>query len=194
MKTVIDQINKIYDKFNKLNEWFIIFLMSAMCLDLLGQVIMRYVFQHPLTWSEELARYIFVWIALLGSAWCGRNHIHVRMTAVTSLLPKPAVHVIQILISIICAGTCFILFPNACKIFMSQSKLKAVTLGVSLGIEYIAAPIGIMMMAIQRQVVKDFFIKFTKNLKKGARSTVWLLTPRLTAYIFPSSRSLQRYA
>ena len=34
-------------------------------------------------------------------------------------------------------------------IFMSQSKLKAVTLGVSLGIEYIAAPIGIMMMAIQ---------------------------------------------
>ena len=46
----------------------------------------------------------------------------------------------------------------------------------------------------QRQVVKDFFIKFTKNLKKGARSTVWLLTPRLTAYIFPSSRSLQRYA
>ena len=149
MKTVIDQINKIYDKFNKLNEWFIIFLMSAMCLDLLGQVIMRYVFQHPLTWSEELARYIFVWIALLGSAWCGRNHIHVRMTAVTSLLPKPAVHVIQILISIICAGTCFILFPNACKIFMSQSKLKAVTLGVSLGIEYIAAPIGIMMMAIQ---------------------------------------------
>ena len=23
MKTVIDQINKIYDKFNKLNEWFI---------------------------------------------------------------------------------------------------------------------------------------------------------------------------
>ena len=60
-----------------------------------------------------------------------------------------SVHVIQILISIICAGTCFILFPNACKIFMSQSKLKAVTLGISLGIEYIAAPIGIMMMAIQ---------------------------------------------
>ena len=32
---------------------------------------------------------------------------------------------------------------------MAQSKLKAVTLGVSLGIEYIAAPVGIMMMAVQ---------------------------------------------
>ncbi|RHQ54981.1 hypothetical protein DWY36_16825 [Firmicutes bacterium AF25-13AC] len=33
-----------------------------------------------------------------------------------------------------------------------------------------------------------------KIYKKGARSTVWLLTPRLTDYIFPFSRSLQRYA
>ena len=46
----------------------------------------------------------------------------------------------------------------------------------------------------QRQIVKDFLIKFTKNLQKGARSTVWLLTPRLIDYIFPFSRSLQRYA
>ena len=78
MKTVITKINKLYDKFNKFNEWFIIVLMSAMCLVLLAQVVSRYVFGKPLTWSEELARYMFVWLALLGSAWCGRNHIHVR--------------------------------------------------------------------------------------------------------------------
>ena len=46
----------------------------------------------------------------------------------------------------------------------------------------------------QRQIVKDFLIKFTKIYKKGARSTIWLLTPRLIDYIFPFSRSLQRYA
>ena len=51
-----------------------------------------------------------------------------------------------------------------------------------------------IMRQDQRQIVKDFFIKFTKNPKKGARSTVWLLTPRLIDYIFPFSRSLQRYA
>ena len=35
---------------------------------------------------------------------------------------------------------------------------------------------------------------FNQIHKKGARSTAWLLTPRLTDYIFPFSRSLQRYA
>lgn len=49
-------------------------------------------------------------------------------------------------------------------------------------------------MSSQRQIVKDFLIEFTKIYKKGARSTVWLLTPRLIDYIFPFSRSLQRYA
>lgn len=149
MKTVMSYINKAYDAFNKLNEWFIIALMSIMCIDLLAQVIARYVFSHPLTWSEELARYLFVWIALFGSAWCGRKHIHVRMTAVTGMFPASVNHILQILISAFCAAICFILFPHAITIFMQQSKLKAVTLGISLGIEYIVAPVGLMMMAVQ---------------------------------------------
>ena len=149
MKTVMSGINKVYDGFNKINEWFIIFLMALMCLDLLAQVVCLYVFGYPLTWSEELARYIFVWMALLGSAWCGRGHIHVRMTAVTSKFPMSLQRIQMIAISVVCAATCFILFPHACSIFVAQSKIKAVTLGVRLGIEYIAAPVGIMMMAIQ---------------------------------------------
>ena len=41
---------------------------------------------------------------------------------------------------------------------------------------------------------RTFSSNSQKIYKKGARSTVWLLTPRLTDYIFPFSRSLQRYA
>lgn len=149
MKTIMDRINKIYDKFNKINEYFIIGVMAAMCLVLLGQVVSRYIFSKPLTWSEELARYMFVWMALIGSAWCGRGHIHVRMTAVVNKFPPLAVRILQMAISLMIAVTCFYLFPHACEIFIKQSKLKAVTLGVSLGIEYIAAPIGILMIAVQ---------------------------------------------
>ena len=32
------------------------------------QVVFRYVLRRPLSWSEELARYTFVWISLLGAA------------------------------------------------------------------------------------------------------------------------------
>ena len=149
MKATMNRINRIYDKFNKLNEYFIIGLMAAMCLVLLAQVISRYLFGKPLTWSEELARYMFVWLALLGSAWCGRGHIHVRMTALVNRFPAPVIHGLQVIISLLISLTCFYLFPHACEIFMKRSRLKAVTLGVSLGIEYIAAPVGILMIAVR---------------------------------------------
>ena len=41
---------------------------------------------------------------------------------------------------------------------------------------------------------QGLFNQIHRKLTKGARSTVWLLTPHLTDYIFPFSRSLQRYA
>lgn len=149
LKALITRVNKIYDGFNKINECFIIIVLAVMCLDIFIQVLSRYVLGIPLTWSEELARYLFVWIALMGAAWCGRSHIHVRMTVVVNMLPPAGIRVVQTLVSAICAVTCIYLFPYACQIFMAQSKLKAVTLGVSLGIEYIAAPVGIFLMALQ---------------------------------------------
>ena len=41
---------------------------------------------------------------------------------------------------------------------------------------------------------RTFSSNSQKIHKRGVRSTVWLLTPRLIDYIFPFSRSLQRYA
>ena len=41
---------------------------------------------------------------------------------------------------------------------------------------------------------QGLFHQIHKKSKKGVRSTVGLLTPRLIDYIFPFSRSLQRYA
>lgn len=152
MKKIISSINKAYDAFDKVNELFIICLMAGMCLDLLLQVIFRYVFASPLKWSEELARYMFVWIALIGAAWCGRNHIHVRMTAVVSKFPENVQRWQQLFVAVVCATCCFYLFMPAIQIFMAQSKLKAVTLGISLGIQYIVAPVGILMLAVQQSV------------------------------------------
>src|SRR5205823_8542812 len=54
---------------------------------LLYGVIMRFVFNNPLVWSDELAGMIFLWLAMLGSVlafWTGE---HMRLTTVSSRLP-----------------------------------------------------------------------------------------------------------
>ena len=50
------------------------------------QVVSRYVFNHSLSWSEELARYIFIWQVWLGSSYCVKENRHIRIDIFTEHL------------------------------------------------------------------------------------------------------------
>jgi TRAP-type C4-dicarboxylate transport system permease small subunit len=62
-------------------EALLIFCIAAMSVMCLAQVGWRYVLNDPLVWSEEAARYLFVWVAYLSGwlAWKHRAHIAVDM-------------------------------------------------------------------------------------------------------------------
>lgn len=55
----------------------ILLLFAGMLAAAVAQVVSRYVFNAPLTWSEELSRYLFIWLAFLGAwvAWNRREHL-----------------------------------------------------------------------------------------------------------------------
>lgn len=55
----------------------ILLLFSGMLVAAVAQVVSRYVFNAPLTWSEELSRYLFIWLSFLGAwvAWNRREHL-----------------------------------------------------------------------------------------------------------------------
>ena len=60
-------------------------LFASMVVACTAQVIWRYLFNDPLVWSEELARYLFIWISYL-SAWVAwKNRSHIALDAVTYL-------------------------------------------------------------------------------------------------------------
>src|SRR5207237_3055853 len=52
---------------------------AGMFLCVLGQVVLRYVFDRPLVWSDELARYLFVWCAFLGWSVAARRRSPLAM-------------------------------------------------------------------------------------------------------------------
>jgi TRAP-type C4-dicarboxylate transport system permease small subunit len=44
-----------------------------------GQIVMRYIFSSSLYWSEELARYLFLWQIWLGTSFAVKEHKHLRI-------------------------------------------------------------------------------------------------------------------
>ena len=65
-----------------------VFLMSFMTLLIFVQVVMRYVFNNSLSWSEELARYVFIWLIYIGISYGCKLRKHIKIDAALYLFPK----------------------------------------------------------------------------------------------------------
>ncbi len=80
---------------------------------LLAGVVSRYVFHHPIIWSDELASTLFLWLAMLGSVVALRRAEHMRMTAFVGLL-SPATRALLDVVAMVAALTFFFLIiPSA---------------------------------------------------------------------------------
>jgi TRAP-type C4-dicarboxylate transport system permease small subunit len=61
-------------------------LVVAEIVILFAGVVSRYVFNKPLTWSDELASILFLWLAMLGAVIALRRGEHMRLTTFVNLL------------------------------------------------------------------------------------------------------------
>lgn len=66
-------------KINYLLEKLLIFLMIIMTLDVLWGVFTRYALGNQASWSEELARFLLIWIGLLGAAYASGKKMHLSI-------------------------------------------------------------------------------------------------------------------
>lgn len=73
---------------NKLEMCLCVALMSALALVLGFQVFMRYCMQASLSWSEECARYLFVWLVFIGISYGARMIRHIKIDAGLLCFPK----------------------------------------------------------------------------------------------------------
>jgi C4-dicarboxylate transporter DctQ subunit len=67
--------------------WFIVLAAAGIVILVFAGVLSRFVFEHPMAWSEELARYLFLWAALVGAAAACRNNQHGGIPLLVHKLP-----------------------------------------------------------------------------------------------------------
>jgi len=63
-------------------------LLAAMSVLIVVQVFFRYVLQNSLSWSEELARYMFIWLIYIGISYGVKMRKHIAVDAVYTVMPK----------------------------------------------------------------------------------------------------------
>jgi len=63
-------------------------------------ILLRYVFDNPIAWTEELALFLFVWIVFLGASVAAARKRHVLVDLLINRLPFKIRHGLQALISV----------------------------------------------------------------------------------------------
>ncbi len=73
-------------KVDKALEWALILLMGANVLNVLWQVFTRFVLRHPSSFTEELARFLLIWVGLLGASYASGKKMHLAIEVVVDRL------------------------------------------------------------------------------------------------------------
>lgn len=130
---------------NKMDDYFLNFSVALMGLVLFLQIVMRYVFNHPLIWSEEMARYLFIWMAFIGVGYGVKYDLHIKMEAFLALFSKKVQQVVIILtevVAIIFMG--LVLFPSI-QFAIHTGHVPSSAMGIQMYWVYSAFPVGLIL-------------------------------------------------
>lgn len=82
-------------------ELFLIGIFSLLVLDVLFQVISRYMLSASFSWTEELARFSLIWMTILGAAYLNAKREHLSMDFLYRKLTETNKTRVSILIEIV---------------------------------------------------------------------------------------------
>ena len=122
-------------------------VLAEICV-LLAGVIGRYVFHHPLIWSDELASMLFLWLAMLGSAVAFQRGEHMRMTAVVSNVGPQARAFLDVIATAAALAFLVLILPHALAYAQEEAVIRTPALDIQNSWRVSAMVVGFGAMAV----------------------------------------------
>jgi len=144
----MQQVVKLIDGLNKVVGILLALMLGTMSLLIIAQVLCRFVIHYPLTWSEELSRYLMAYIVFIGASLAMRHNKLISIELLPEILSgtkRKVLHVIVFTISIIFF---VILFKQGIDMISRVKMQLSPALGLSMAIPYASIPIGALLLAL----------------------------------------------
>jgi TRAP-type C4-dicarboxylate transport system permease small subunit len=124
-------------------------LLAAIFAILILQIAFRYVLNAPLVWTEELARYLYIWACYLGAAVALRRGNHIAIALVLERLPRPLGGLVTLgtqALALVFLGALTVL---GLELMTRTHTIEAITLPIPWSVIYAAAPVAATLMFLQ---------------------------------------------
>lgn len=95
-------MQNLLKKMDRILEIILMILMATIVIDVSWQVLSRFIVGNPSSVTEEIARFLLVWIGLLGAAYAYRKHSHLGLDILTEKMSPVRKHLAEIFSQIMC--------------------------------------------------------------------------------------------
>lgn len=163
-------MNKLKMWWDNFEENLLILILFVSLSIIFLQVVMRYVFQSSLSWSEELGRYLFIWLTWLGTGYAVRQKRHLRIEMLADLFPERGKLLLDILaMSIWCGFTIFLVLKGSTITSMVWRRGQhTAALEIPMAFAYASVPIGASLMCLRLlDEIRKNVAKFISLSQKG---------------------------
>lgn len=133
-------------KLEKVIDYIVLSLVTCfsilMVAVVFAQVVCRYVFNNPLYWSEECARYCFVYIVFCGGAWAGKEFAHLGVDYLVSKFSPSMQLVVEIFIDVLILGFSAVIIVISLITIPKIATQLSPAMNLPMCYPYAAIPIG----------------------------------------------------
>jgi TRAP-type C4-dicarboxylate transport system permease small subunit len=134
---------------DKIEDIFLVSMFVAMVSIIFFQVIMRYVFNNSLYWSEELGKFIFVWISWLGISIGQRRNEHIKITLLVDRLSYTGQKIMEVIADIILMLICVVTLYYAIILVQTQARVPYAGIKISTSWGYLSLVLGCSFISLR---------------------------------------------
>ena len=151
-------MKQIRSQLDKIVELLLVSILSAMVINVLWQILTRYFSASPSSFSDELARYLMIWLGLIGSAYVSGKNEHVSIDYfLKKLNHKKRVLLNRLIDFIILFFSFFVMIIGGGHLVFVTIKLEQLSpsLQIPLGFVYSVIPLsGLIIIFYQISNIK----------------------------------------
>ncbi|WP_341358313.1 TRAP transporter small permease [Georgenia sp. M64] len=142
-------MNAAKNALDRVLTWTCVALFALLVVDVTWQVFARQVLDQPSGWSEELAKYLFIWLGLFGAALVFGERGHIAVEVAVRKLPVTVQKLLAVVVQLgVLTFTALVLIWGGFSVVDLAWEQNLTGLPVNVGPLYLALPISGVLIAL----------------------------------------------
>lgn len=123
-------------------------ILAAITVVVFLQVLYRYVFWSPLAWTDELSRYLQVWLTFIGASIAIQRSAHFHLDIVHHIIPRRFHNILGFFVDAALLVFVALLAVNGAALLEIVSRQVSPAMNLNMAYAYMGIPVGCAFMAV----------------------------------------------